>query len=70
MTLQAGPVKRWVQADDEGNYLVYGLEAGRYHVDLHLPGQRDEGSLVEKDVDLPEQGRIRLDFEIPAEKMR
>lgn len=69
VTFQADPVKRWVQADDDGNYIVYGLEAGRYHVNLHLPGQRDE-LLVEKDVDLPEQGRIRLDFEIPVEKMR
>lgn len=67
VTFQAGPVKRWVQADDDGNYLVYGLEAGRYHVDVRFPGQRDEGSLVEKDVDLPEQGRIQLDFQIPDE---
>lgn len=66
VTFQAGPVKRWVQADDDGHYIVYGLEAGRYHVDLHLPGQRDE-LLVEKDVELPEQGTIQLDFRIPHE---
>lgn len=68
VTFRRGPVKRWVQADDEGKYLVYGLDAGRYHVDLHLPGQRDKGTLVEKDIDLPERGTIRLDFQIPAEE--
>ena len=66
VTLRAGPLKRWVQADDNGSYLIYGLEAGRYHVDLHLPGQSDK-LLLEKDIDLPERGRIQLDFEIPRE---
>ena len=70
VTFTAGAVKRWVQADDDGNYFVYGLEPGRYHVALTLPGQRGEGALAEKDVDLPERGRISLDFEIPAEKTR
>ncbi len=66
VAFKADPVRRWVQTDDQGNYLVYGLEAGRYHVDLSLPGQRDEKALVEKDIDLPERGTIRLDFQIPV----
>jgi len=70
VTFTAGPVKRWVQADGDGNYFVYGLDAGRYHVALTLPGQRGAGALGEKDIDLRDGGRISLDFEIPTEKSR
>jgi hypothetical protein len=65
ITFTSGPVKRWIQTDYEGKYRVYGLEPGKYHVTLTEPGQQDR-KLVEKDIEIPKQGQMPLNFEIPA----
>jgi len=65
VTLTAEGVKRRVQTNDEGNYRVYGLEAGDYHVTLELPGQRDT-TLAEREIKMPADGQVRLDFDMSA----
>lgn len=65
VTFTSEGVKRRVQTDHEGKYRVYGLEAGDYHVTLTLPGQRDT-TLAEREIKIPAQGQVRLDFDMSA----
>ncbi len=65
VTFTAEGVKRWVQTNDEGEYRIYGLEAGAYHVTLALPGQQDT-PLAERQIKMPTEGQIRLDFDTSA----
>ena len=61
ITFKAEGLERWIQTDDLGNYRVYGLEAGTYHLTLNEPGQGDD-TLVERNIEFPKQGEVRMDF--------
>jgi len=65
VTFTTEGVKRLVQTDHEGKYRVYGLEAGDYHLTLALPSQQDT-TLAEREIKIPAQGQVRLDFDISA----
>jgi Carboxypeptidase regulatory-like domain len=67
LTFTKDNVKRMVQTDDDGNYLIYGLKAGRWHLEVTLPGQKEK-ILEARDIDIPEKGKLQLDFKLSTEE--